>query len=107
MRPYLPEDAEAAFAIYSEPDVWRWLGGGSPHVTVDESRAWIDRLQLTDLPEAALEHERRGEAGRVVDGDADVLALTVDRIVGDRTGATTQGRSEREPLENGARGKLC
>jgi RimJ/RimL family protein N-acetyltransferase len=44
VRRYELDDADQAYAIYSEPDVWRWLGGGSPHVSVEESRAWVERL---------------------------------------------------------------
>lgn len=48
MRPFTPEDAEAVFAIFSEPDVGRWVGG--PHATLDQSRALIEQNR---------EHQRR------------------------------------------------
>lgn len=39
LRPFVPEDAEAVFAIFSEPEIGRWVGG--PHATVDQSRELI------------------------------------------------------------------
>ena len=47
MRPFAEGDAEAVFAIFSEPDVGRWVGGA--HATIDDSRGLIRR---------ASEHQR-------------------------------------------------
>ncbi len=49
-RLYRPEDADAVYAIYSNPEVWRWLGEYAPHTSVDQSLAWINRL-LARAPE--------------------------------------------------------
>lgn len=53
VRPWRPEDDEVAFAIYRDPLVTRYLGGGGPHPDVAHSRAWIDLLaarNATDPP---------------------------------------------------------
>jgi RimJ/RimL family protein N-acetyltransferase len=41
MRPFEPDDADAVFAIFSDPGVGDWVGG--PHATVDDSRSLIER----------------------------------------------------------------
>lgn len=40
LRRFEPADAEAVFAIFSDPDVGRWVGGA--HDTIDRSRDLID-----------------------------------------------------------------
>ena len=40
MRPFEPEDAEAVFAVFADPEVGRWVGGA--HTTIDRSRDLID-----------------------------------------------------------------
>jgi RimJ/RimL family protein N-acetyltransferase len=44
VRAWRVEDAEAAFGIYGDPEVWRYMGGGDGHKDVAESRAWLERL---------------------------------------------------------------
>jgi ribosomal-protein-alanine N-acetyltransferase len=44
VRPWTVDEAEQAFAIYSDEDVTRYLGGGRPHPDVAASRAWIERM---------------------------------------------------------------
>jgi ribosomal-protein-alanine N-acetyltransferase len=44
VRPWTVGEAEQAFAIYSDPDVTRYLGSGRPHPDVAASRAWIERM---------------------------------------------------------------
>jgi RimJ/RimL family protein N-acetyltransferase len=47
VRPWSVDDAEAAFAIYRDPEVWRYLGGGEPPADLAAAgamlRRWIDR----------------------------------------------------------------
>lgn len=47
VRPWSLDDAESAFAIYRDPEVWRYLGGGEPVADLQSARAmlqrWIDR----------------------------------------------------------------
>jgi [ribosomal protein S5]-alanine N-acetyltransferase len=44
VRPWADEDAADAFAIYRDPAVTRYLGGGGPHPDLAFSRRWIDLL---------------------------------------------------------------
>ena len=47
IRPWSLDDAAQALAIYRDPEVWRWLGGGEPLADLESARAmlqrWIDR----------------------------------------------------------------
>jgi RimJ/RimL family protein N-acetyltransferase len=40
LRPFVPGDAEAVFAVFSDPEVGRWIGGA--HDRVERSRDLID-----------------------------------------------------------------
>jgi RimJ/RimL family protein N-acetyltransferase len=42
-RRFRADDVDATFAIYSDAEVWRWLGGPGPHQDLDRSRAAIQR----------------------------------------------------------------
>ena len=42
-RLWTPEDAEAAFAIYSDPEVTRYIGDGTPRGSLEEQRAGLAR----------------------------------------------------------------
>lgn len=42
-RHYEPGDAPEMFEIYREPDIFRWLGGGSPFTNVAEAETAIAR----------------------------------------------------------------
>lgn len=44
VRPWRVEDAEEAFAIYSDADVMRYLGSGSAHPDLAYTRSWIERI---------------------------------------------------------------
>jgi ribosomal-protein-alanine N-acetyltransferase len=50
-RRWLPSDRDAIFEVYSDPDVVRWVGDGSP-ISGDEVDAW--------LGVTAANYERRG-----------------------------------------------
>jgi RimJ/RimL family protein N-acetyltransferase len=47
IRHWSVDDAEAAFAIYRDPEVWRYLGGGEPVADLEAARKmlqrWIER----------------------------------------------------------------
>ena len=43
LRPFEPDDAEAVFAVFSDPGVGRWVGG--THASLDDSRAMIERTR--------------------------------------------------------------
>lgn len=42
--PWSPDDAAAAFTIYRDPEVTQYLGKTRTHVTVDDSRAWLEQI---------------------------------------------------------------
>jgi RimJ/RimL family protein N-acetyltransferase len=44
VRPWRLEDAAAAFAIYGDAEVWRYMGGGAGDTDVERSRARIGRF---------------------------------------------------------------
>ncbi len=44
VRPWSPDDAAAAFAIYRDPEVTRFLGKTRTHADLDASRAWLDGI---------------------------------------------------------------
>ena len=44
IRRWTPEDAEAAFAIYGDPEVTRHLGGEGPETSVEQTRAMLERV---------------------------------------------------------------
>jgi RimJ/RimL family protein N-acetyltransferase len=45
LREWTPDDAEAAFAIFGDPEVTRYLGAtGEPHPDVAHTRAGMERL---------------------------------------------------------------
>ncbi|HEV2814953.1 MAG TPA: GNAT family N-acetyltransferase, partial [Solirubrobacteraceae bacterium] len=71
LRPFVPGDAGDLFAIFSDPEVGRWVGGG--HTTLDQSR---------DLIETNRAHEERHgfgmwavERGGALIGEAGVQLL--------------------------------
>jgi RimJ/RimL family protein N-acetyltransferase len=43
IRPWTDEDAEHVLAIYRDPEVWRYLGGGTPLEDLDGARAMVRR----------------------------------------------------------------
>ena len=43
VRPWADGDAEHAFAIYRDPEVWRFLGGGKPLEDLEGARAMLRR----------------------------------------------------------------
>jgi RimJ/RimL family protein N-acetyltransferase len=49
VRPWSDDDAEHVFAIYRDPEVWRYLGGGKPLEDLDGAgamlRHWIARSE--------------------------------------------------------------
>ena len=45
VREYRPEDAPAAFRMYGNPEVMRYLGGGKVQKSVEQSRELIERVQ--------------------------------------------------------------
>jgi len=44
VRRWTAEDAEAAFAIYGDPEVWRYMGGGPGDADVAQSRRGLERI---------------------------------------------------------------
>ena len=44
LRQWMPADAEAALAIYGDPEVTRWLGGMQPVADVAAVRALFERM---------------------------------------------------------------
>ncbi len=44
VRPWTADDAAAAFAIYRDPEVTRYLGNSRTHTELADSAAWIARL---------------------------------------------------------------
>jgi len=47
LREWAPEDAEALFAIVSDPDVMRFIENGQPWADIERVREWIGRLQVS------------------------------------------------------------
>src|SRR4029078_3360490 len=43
VREYTPNDAPAAFEIYRDPEVWRYLGGDAAYTTVEQARERIEQ----------------------------------------------------------------
>jgi ribosomal-protein-alanine N-acetyltransferase len=52
VRRWTMEDTEAAFAIYGDPEVWRYMGGGPGDADVEASRAGLRRVigRYEELP---------------------------------------------------------
>ena len=44
VRTWSPDDAEEGFRIWSDPEVMRYVGTGQPNASIEETRAWIDRM---------------------------------------------------------------
>lgn len=44
LRTWTPEDAHAGFAIWSDPEVMRYIGTGQPNADVEQTRAWLGRM---------------------------------------------------------------
>ena len=44
VRDFTLDDADDAFAMYGDPDVSRWLGGGQTHDTVEQTREMLQRI---------------------------------------------------------------
>jgi [ribosomal protein S5]-alanine N-acetyltransferase len=44
VRTWSPDDAEAGFRIWSDPEVMRYVGTGQPNATIEETQAWINRM---------------------------------------------------------------
>ena len=58
MRPFEEGDAEAVFAVFSDPEVGRWVGGA--HTTLDDSRAMVARARARELSMWAVEERDSG-----------------------------------------------
>ena len=58
MRPFEDGDAEAVFAVFSDPEVGRWVGGA--HTTLADSRAMIARGRARELAMWAVEERESG-----------------------------------------------
>jgi RimJ/RimL family protein N-acetyltransferase len=43
VREYTVDDAPAAFEIYRDPEVWRYLGGDAAYTTVEQARERIEQ----------------------------------------------------------------
>ena len=43
LRTWTLEDADAAFMLWGDPEVMRFVGSGRPHQNVDETRRWLER----------------------------------------------------------------
>ena len=43
VREYTVDDAPAAFEIYRDPEVWRYLAGGDPYVSVEQARERLEQ----------------------------------------------------------------
>src|SRR3954452_8714492 len=43
-RPWTYDDVDAAYAMYSDPEMVRYLAGGPPHDSKETTRAWITRI---------------------------------------------------------------
>lgn len=52
VRTWSLDDAEEGFKIWSDPEVMRYVGTGQPNATVEETRAWLERMSA--------HHERHG-----------------------------------------------
>ncbi len=66
VRRWTLDDAEAAFAIYGDPEVWRYMGGGSGDADVAQSRAGLERVlrryeEIPGLGLWAIVEKRMGE----------------------------------------------
>jgi len=61
-----PADADALFALASDPDVTRWFSWG-PYVSVDEPRAYVERLagerERGERLDFVIDHAERGVIG--------------------------------------------
>jgi RimJ/RimL family protein N-acetyltransferase len=44
VRPWSYDDVDAAYAMYSQPEMVRYLAGGPPHDSPETTRAWITRI---------------------------------------------------------------
>jgi [ribosomal protein S5]-alanine N-acetyltransferase len=58
LRPFEPRDADAVFAVLSDPEVGRWVGGA--HASVEDSRALIERARARELAMWAVEERETG-----------------------------------------------
>jgi len=52
LRTWSPDDAEDGYKIWSDPEVMRYVGTGQPNASVEETRAWLNRMMA--------HHERYG-----------------------------------------------
>ncbi|HET7054948.1 MAG TPA: GNAT family N-acetyltransferase [Thermomicrobiales bacterium] len=43
VRRYEPGDAPAMFEVYRNPDVWRYLAGGEPYASVEQTRERLEQ----------------------------------------------------------------
>jgi ribosomal-protein-alanine N-acetyltransferase len=66
LRPPVPGDAPALFALAGDPDVTRWFSWG-PYTTLDEPRAWIERCaedrEHGERLDLLVVHREHGPAG--------------------------------------------
>jgi RimJ/RimL family protein N-acetyltransferase len=44
-RPWSSDDLDAAYAIYSQPEMVRYLGNPVPHESPEMTRAWLARIE--------------------------------------------------------------
>jgi RimJ/RimL family protein N-acetyltransferase len=58
VREYEPSDAPALFEVFREPDIWRWLGGGSVWTELAQAESAIER----QIERREAEPERRNWA---------------------------------------------
>lgn len=68
LRPWRPDDAEDAFLIYGDAEVYRFLGDGKPRASLDEMRASLEGTIARDLalPDYGSNAIVERESGRVV-----------------------------------------
>ena len=45
VRPWTLADEDAAWAIYGDPEVMRYVGNGTPHADREQTRAWLRRRE--------------------------------------------------------------
>jgi ribosomal-protein-alanine N-acetyltransferase len=66
VRRWTLDDAEAAYSIYGDPEVWRYMGGGDGHADIAQSHTSLERIigryeQLPGLGLWAIVEKATGE----------------------------------------------
>lgn len=76
VRRWTVEDAEASFAIYGDPEVWVYMGGGDGHTDVAQSRAGLERIvaRYEEMPRMGLWAIVEKETGEIV-GSVELVPL--------------------------------